>query len=572
MKHDNKTSVRAERSSLARLLLPMVAWAGLALHSTTASPQESGDIQVGANSIVAAPITAGQIFIDVPIPVSALTSLQVQAIVPVTGASVTLRNPSGAVVIASNDPAVSFLSGAGLDPPLPGGQFTLPSVANPVNGAWTLRLEFPAAPVNTVALVTALAESRYQVGVALADPNQLTNRPFATGMIVLDNGQPVLGLQPALTITQVNGAVVANLNPVDDGSIAAFDGQAGDGLYSAPATLTAAGEFLIKGTVSFNTPGGLVTRTAAVPLSVDAPVVAAGNISSSITRGPLQCARSLDVVVPASATAPATYVTVATLTAAGGSTIRKNVNRTLTGAGSISNTVSFTSKEIRQRLGAGGDFTVGIVDILAFLEDHVSVESRKLAPVSFTGTQIGSFCADPIEIGQATITPVPRNSYIGSLQVDLPIAVTAAGSYQVSFKVTDGTGNDVGQVGLTQNFAAGANNVRITVDAQQLQNSDGPFAVESVLVLGGSTTAQASQAGSGGATLSRWQFYPRILGDLNADGAVNAADRDLDLSFRNQPALAPGDRRDLNRDRVIDIRDAREITNRACGVGSCPLN
>ena len=82
--------------------------------------------------------------------------------------------------------------------------------------------------------------------------------------------------------------------------------------------------------------------------------------------------------------------------------------------------------------------------------------------------------------------------------------------------------------------------------------------------------AQAAVVGSSEA-YSRWQFAPRINGDLNNDGSVDAADNTLISRFRGAAVLNPGDRRDLNRDGVIDLRDARELQRLACTAPNCPI-
>lgn len=68
---------------------------------------------------------------------------------------------------------------------------------------------------------------------------------------------------------------------------------------------------------------------------------------------------------------------------------------------------------------------------------------------------------------------------------------------------------------------------------------------------------------------TRWQFLPAINGDLDNDNDVDAADRAIVLGFRNSSAATPGDRRDVARDGVINLRDARIFALTACAVGTC---
>ena len=51
-------------------------------------------------------------------------------------------------------------------------------------------------------------------------------------------------------------------------------------------------------------------------------------------------------------------------------------------------------------------------------------------------------------------------------------------------------------------------------------------------------------------------------GDLDHNGSVNQDDVNDILDARNTPAAGPNDPRDLNRDRLINILDARIFVNR----------
>jgi hypothetical protein len=244
----------------------------------------------------------------------------------------------------------------------------------------------------------------------------------------------------------------------------------------------------------------------------------------------------------------------------------------LSAPGAVNTSVAFSAAEIRTAMGEAGVFTVDPLDVVSFLSAQPWLELRKANAYSFPSLAYNDLCVAPVEIGaNATVQSVLRSSYIGQLNFKLPIRVSTAGSYQVSFKVTDTAGKELGQFGLTQSFTSGVNYVNATVLSDKLQNSDGPFNIESVLAIGAGRTAQASRVPVSDSGFLRWQFFPIITGDLNADGSVNAADRDVVLQYRNKTALIPGDRRDINRDGKIDLLDAREVINRACTT-SCPRN
>jgi hypothetical protein len=125
-------------------------------------------------------------------------------------------------------------------------------------------------------------------------------------------------------------------------------------------------------------------------------------------------------------------------------------------------------------------------------------------------------------------------------------------------------------VGGNRFLAAGRNDMSFTLPALRFLSSDGPYRVISLLALGPAGSAQLASVGQTPAWL-RWQFLPRINGDLDNDTDVDAADRAIILGVRNGAALSPGDRRDLNRDGVIDLRDGRAIVTMTCAAGACPL-
>ena len=546
------------------------------LGSLTAALAQQGNppqaqVMTSANMMLPSSIGPGQTSLDVTIPVAALESLRLQVIVPVEGSSISLRDPTGRIVVSATDPATSVLLGSTLPTPIPGATFITPTVTNPASGNWTLRAEFPAAPTQTVALVTMLGRSPLQTAVVLADNSVTVGQPVPLAMMVLDNGQPVTALQPTLSI-QRNGTSVATLNAKDSGATEDFDGAADDGIYSQDFTFTTAGTYQITGTVALSAAGGPLTRTATAFLEVLAPNLTLGSVTGTVTAGPAGCAQRLNVVVNGSAVRPGTYAFAATLRGSNGRTLPKRNSALFGGAGTLNSTLSFTSSEIRREIGAGGALVVDPLDVLSFLPERVNLEQRRPAAFTFPAIPFEQFCADPIEIGPtAAVTPTLRSGFIDQLEFALPIRVTRAGSYQVSFKTTDARGVEVGQFGLTRSFTVGLNMIRVTVPANRLQTSDGPFNIESVLVLGGGTSAQASRIATG-STFSQWQFFPTITGDLNGDLSVDASDRDRVLGFRNQPSLTPGDRRDLNRDNKIDLQDAREIVLRACTAPACPRN
>jgi len=539
---------------------------------TPAWAQNTGLVNASAFSTLVGAIQVGQTQLDVVVPVSGLNSLRIQAIVPAAGARVALIDPSGNVVISPTNPGTSFLDGSALSPPLPGGVFITPDVTAPVNGNWVLRATFPPAATKTVALLTVFAESPYRVGIVLTSPSYRVGQPVPLGLLAVFNGLPISGLQPSFALRKDNQTLVT-LPAADNGQPGNFDGQAGDGIYSQGFTLTDIGRYEVVGDVTIPVVGGSVRRTATAFFDIQPVNYTVSSVVGNVVTGTGGCVARLDVVSNATAQLPGTYATAATLRAPGGQRLVKRSSNILAAPGALSSVVSFSARDIRQQLGQGGVFVVDPLDVVSFAGDTPTLELRRPNAVTFPNIAVGQFCSDPIEVGSTgSVTPVLRSGYIGQLNFQLPIRVNASGAYTVSFKITDGNGAEVAQFGLTSNLTVGDNTISATVLADRLQKSDGPFRIDSVLVVRGSVTAQASRVAVPGSGFSRWQFFPTITGDLNGDGNVDATDNQIVLGARNAVPLQPGDRRDINRDGRIDVRDSREVVLRACQAPNCPRN
>lgn len=547
----------------------------LAFHAAPALAQtgKSAQINVGSPVTLGATIVSGQTSVQFTLPVSALDGLRLQATVPVPDVTLTLIDPSGTARLLPGDAGVALLDGSTLSPPLPGRQFLTPEITNPADGDWTLRFDFPASPHATAAVVTVLSRTPVQVGLALTGQVFRVGQPVPLGLLAVNNGQPIGGLAPTLTLSKP-GSPTTVLQAVDSGQAADFDGKAGDGIYSKGNTFSEPGTYQVLGEASIVLPGGkLARRSAQASIDIVPSNYSFGSIGGVINRGAANCVASLDVTTTGSANLAGDYATVATLRSPGGKNIVKRTGVTLNAPGAVNTSTRFTAAEIRTQLAEGGVFTVDPLDVLNFISGQPWLELRKASAYSFPSIALNQLCADPIEINSSATVAAPlRGKFIGQLDFTLPIRVTTAGTYQVSFKVIDSKGVEVGQFGLNPSLAVGGNNVSATVLASRLQSSDGPFTIDSVLVVSGGRSAQASRVPVTASDFSRWQFFPTITGDLNGDGAVGAADRDIVLQSRGQVPRIPGDRRDINGDGKIDLLDAREIVNRQCSAGACPRN
>jgi len=225
---------------------------------------------------------------------------------------------------------------------------------------------------------------------------------------------------------------------------------------------------------------------------------------------------------------------------------------------------------VRNELGVNGPYAVERVEVVVTAANGTTLEGSASEATVTAAVTMASLCVDPVRVGPtATITPVLTNGYISALSVSFPVSVSTGGFHQISFRVTGSERQQVAASSQSTNLVVGSNTISVIVPASALQTSDGPFQVESVLVLGPAGSASVSFVGNA-RTFSRWQFTPKFKGDLNADGRVDGTDRDLLLGFRNVSALTPGDRRDLDRNGLIDLRDVQLLQRGYCVVGSCP--
>jgi len=553
-------------------LLGTVGTLGLlfAVASTWWAPAQAQPAPVAVNMprSISGAITPGMTALELPFEVSALSRLRLDAIVPVDGATFSLVDPTGAFVYGPGDARVVFNPGSLLPKPLPGGVFETPDMTTPMNGTWRIRLSFPPAPQATVVMATVLAVSRYQVGIAIDRNVLLVGEDLAVGLLVLDNGVPIPGLTPSISVSPVPGATAPAVAAFDNGS--GPDGLAGDGIYSIDNTFTAAGKYNILGTVTIPTPGGPIVRSASQQVRVDSPSIDSPTVTLSTQLGAGSCVSAAQVQVGFNVLKAGTYSALVRLAGPNGRTL--DVRKSLTLAvGTSSFAAVFSAKAIKDSIAVDGPYTVQTIDLLAVNAAEASLAFRRRNAGAFNLTLAG-LCAQPIEVvGPLVSTPVLKGAFIGSLDLSFPIRVTVAGSYQISFKLISTSGADFGLINASRSLPAGTSTVTVNVAAPGFLQSDGPYQVISLLVLGGGSSARVGTVGTTPGYV-RWQFYPTITGDLNGDGSVDAADNALLTTFRNQTALRPGDRRDLNADGIIDLRDGRELQKLACKAPSCPVN
>lgn len=558
-----KTSFLSLATDMVTSLLLCLILLSFPAHSETAM----GGLNIP--QVFSANVTLGMIQADIPVPVSGADNLQFQVIAPIDGVTLTVIDPANHAVFVPNDPNVSFLPGSELQPtPAPGGQFITPVVPSPANGTWILRLRFPSAPEKTVIMATVFIESRYQAGIVFDGQRHNKGEQIAIGLLAVDNGIPIGSLSPTITVIAPDGQTRI-LSPLDNGDLTNWDDLANDGLYSVGYTFDQVGQYQINGTVAIPAANGNILRTATAFVDVVESPVSLAAVTFTKNTGPGACLAGVDVVLGLSVLQNRHLVGVAKLKASNGRIIEESRDASLA-VGSRTITIPFTAKQI-QSLSIDGPYSID-VDMLDFSGIGALIALRQPDAASLTGISLGNLCRPPIEVKQPlTITPVLKDGFVGSLKFSFVVNVIQSGSYQFSFKLLGSGGEDIGVISFSQSLSAGDNAVQADVAADKFLKANGPYKAVSLLVVGGQSSARLAELGSSG-NLERWQFYPRIVGDLDNDGDIDVADRNLLLSFRGVKPLSPGDRRDINKDGSIDVRDGRTITTLVCQTGRCPVN
>lgn len=555
------------RASVLSVLMTVTASASL-----WAQPEVP--VAVNQPITLVAPVTPGSTSVTLPFGVSGYQGMRLDAIVPVPAARFSLRDPSGTLVFTPGDVNVEFTSGETLtgSPALPGGIFATPEIPAPANGTWTIEIEFPAASERTVVLATVLARSATEVGLVLERESYVTGEDIAIGILALRNGTPIgagaMVTGPTIAVRRIaGGALPTTATAFDDGADA--DGLAGDGIYSVGYTFAQAGTYEVTGSLSALTDDGLVQRTMTRRVEVrDRGLVVSGT-GTTILTGTNGCAQGIRLRLDSTVTAATTYLGTATLQAVNGRQTTATTTQAL-GVGARLIDFTFGVDQLRNDLGVDGPYQVTNVQLVQSVGDDISLTHRSVDAGPTVAFSLAAGCISPVTVqAELTVTPTIVNGFISSVTLGFPVTVSASGTYSVSFKVIDVSGQDIDLLGQSRALSAGRNNLTFTIPGARFLRSDGPYSVISLLVVGPAGSASLGQVGMTPAW-RRWQFTPQVSGDLDNDGDVDAADQAIVVAARNTPALNPGDRRDVVRDGIIDVRDARKIVTMACGAGSCP--
>lgn len=522
---------------------------------SSALAEEEINIQTNVPYNLEGIVDIGDISTDISLPLSGIQSLSLEIIAPVPGVKFSLIDPSGNIFVTEGDSRLSFIDGASLSQALPGGIFYLDSVDINYNGNWTIRLTYPTAQEKTVILSTVMTVTEYHVGLVLGGDNFFVGKDTTMGVLVLHNGLPITNLKPQITITDIDIPTSAETYIAkDDGG--EYDGMINDGIYSLGYSFNSAGTYLIKAYVEIPTTSGNIIRETESKVNVkSSPAYITGFnydiLYKSNSTG--QCAYQVNQTVDVVVIEEDEYTIRSSLYDSNNNKMLKKEGLILT-PGNHTVVLSFSSDEINEYLSNGAPFSFGNIDLISVGGTNIEVVSS-FNDTEKSGINLNEVCQPLIVIGKKlNVIENLKDGYLESLSIKIPVTVSTSSYYQLSFKVVGSGNENISLVSNSQYLTSGLNEVSILLLADQLQNIDGPYEIISGLVLGGGSSVTKTFVGET-PLYEKWQFYPTKQGDLDNDGDVDVYDRNILILHRNKPALTPGDRRDINRDGRIDIRD-----------------
>lgn len=541
---------------LTGLTLTLLLWA------TGATTVNAGEMQVPLNlpSLVNAPVVPGQTQVEFTLPMGATDVLQLEVIAPVPGVELTLLDPDGVIILEPGNEDVSFLDGAILTPALPGGKFLTPAINDPADGDWTLRLTFPPAPERTIVQTTSYIKTPYGLGLVVNRGTARVNQPKPMQVMVLKDGKAVTGLNPVVTVTAPSGATEEVILHNDGNTFVNADMNANDSVYSNAHAYKEVGTHQLEATLTIPMENGQeLVRTVTGQVEIIEPRMSVLDIEGEVITGLNNCVEALNVKVNAESYEDNKYNVSVWLKDVAGEIRRVNRGKPVT-AGPFEISVPYPVEELREKLG-DGPFSIQRLNIISYgeltegSEQEFDTYDLDLFP-NITGAD---FCYPPIHLMPGLeVTERLDDGFIAALDFNMTLKVAEEGRYKVTFKVTDAAGDVVEEFFLQPYLYPGDNDITYSLPADRVQGSDGPFEVQDLLAEGGYETLQKSRVGET-AEYSRWQFYPTRAGDLDNDGDVDEADRAVLIEQRNQPALVPGDRRDVTGDGVINGADVRYL-------------
>jgi hypothetical protein len=308
--------------------------------------------------------------------------------------------------------------------------------------------------------------------------------------------------------------------------------------------------------------GQELVRTVTGRVEIIEPRMAVLDIEGEVLTGLNNCVEALNVKVYAESYEDNDYRVSVWMKDEANDIRRVNRGKPVA-AGPFEIVVPYPVEELREKLG-NGPFSIQRLNIISDgeLTDGSEQEFDTYDLDLFPHITAADFCYPPIYLVPGLeVTEQLDDGFIAALDFNMTLKVAEAGRYKITFKITDPVSlaqYPILDYSLQPYLHKGDNIIAFSLPANRVQSSDGPFEVELLTVDNGYETLQESRVGKT-AEYSRWQFLPNRPGDLNNNGDVNEADRAILIKHLNQPALVPGDRRDVTGDGMINGADIRYL-------------
>jgi hypothetical protein len=470
------------KSLLSAFLIVVLLYFSVVSHAQTTVPVSTTDMHSDTINI-----TPGMTSADIPFTVQTDESYIFNAMALVNGVAMSVVASSGTVFVPSSDGRIHFTDSATLGATARGGIFATDEITPNTIGVWKLHFTFPAATEKTVILASWVVNSAYHIGL-LTDQSQYVTGNTATIWVFGTEGaqgQTVPNSNPKVTLRLLpSGKIV--IIPVK-GDDSGPRKQAKAGLFTGSYQFKSPGAYLITGAVTLPTINGPMVRTAEQQVTVrDAPIML--NRTSIQSTG-TDCSQLLDIKLDLSVNQAGTYVFRGQLAGADGTTLTQGQSFDLaTGTQSI--ILSFLMDTIHEKFGYASPLAVNWV--MGFY-----VDSDSFAPVVTqynVGTYAGVPCRDPISVGSTfTLAQTTQDGQIKAFNFSFPVNVITTGSYDITFNIVDFNGKSVDQLHLTETLTAGDNTVAFSEPGEKFANTNGPYRISGLAVVGAGNSAVVFQ-------------------------------------------------------------------------------
>lgn len=511
------------------------------------------------------PIDVGVSEANFALEIPSFDSAQIRLFVPFDGASTTLMLPNGTTTSPITDPNNwTITSGADAgDADLPGAVL---EYAAGTMSAGTLQgtANFDVSTTPRPLYVRIMGRQKAELALILSEPSTLVGEDIIVSAIALYEGAP----RPDATVTLSSkslslGTSIGTMEMVDNGVLP--DLVDGDGVYAATITSSLPDEIGLEASVVFpNSPKNESLLQSDTVEFYSTEVITTATTSIWVEDVLESCITGLKRIYSFSGPND-TKVNYSEQLLLSEETVKEDSAFSTFNEGSASIEIEYRVSDLISAKNNFGEvrLTGGIFNLVTsngiLPQGSIPSESIKFPDEQF-------LCNGALTIGTPfNIREELRDGFVNNIVFDVPVSVELAGSYWVTTQL--GNANDGSSVTF-RNLDQAVEGEQILmgkVPAFLLNAADGRLPIERLVLEGPAFGAngapqQAVEVFDVGFTnnLSRWQYYPNLEGDLNNDGSNKGGkDKKFIRRFLGSPALSPGDRRDLNRDGIIDRADTR---------------